>query len=281
MNKTKLCLGLGGFGMTAVEQIRYFKKLGFEGFFSGWSLGEDLGEYRKVADEEGMIYQSVHAPFMNAAKMWKSKEEAQEAIDELIACLKDTAKVNVPIMVCHPFIGFEDHDPTECGIENYREVVEVTKELGVKVAIENTEGQEYLEALMEAFKDEDMVGFCWDTGHEMCYNRSEDLLAKFGDKLICTHINDNLGIKDYDGEITWIDDLHLLPFDGIADWEDIVHRMNKCGYNDILTFELTTGSKPGRHENDKYAKMGTDEYLAEAYARACRVAVLKQRDAAK
>ena len=55
----------------------------------------------------------------------------------------------------------------------------------------------------------------------------------------------------------------------------------KCGYNDILTFELTTGSKPGRHENDKYAKMGTDEYLAEAYARACRVAVLKQRDAAK
>ena len=57
--------------------------------------------------------------------------------------------------------------------------------------------------------------------------------------------------------------------------------MNKCGYNDILTFELTTGSKPGRHENDKYAKMGTDEYLAEAYARACRVAVLKQRDAAK
>ena len=84
----------------------------------------------------------------------------------------------------------------------------MAKERGVKVAFENTEGEEYLEALMDNFKDDDTVGFCWDTGHEMCYNHSQDMLAKYGDRLIATHINDNLGISDYDGKITWLDDLH-------------------------------------------------------------------------
>ena len=32
-----------------------------------------------------------------------------------------------------------------------------------------------------------------------------------------------------------------------------------------------------RHENDKYVRLSPEEYLAEAYARACRVAVLAER----
>ena len=103
------------------------------------------------------------------------------------------------------------------------------------------------------------------------------MLALYGNKLIATHINDNLGIRDYNGKITWIDDLHLLPFDGIIDWADSVRRMNRCDYQDILTFELGIRSKPDRHENDCYAKMTHEEYVAEAYKRACRIAALKQR----
>ena len=67
----------------------------------------------------------------------------------------------------------------------------------------------------------------------------------------------------------------MLPFDGIADWKNIAERLNKYNYNDILTFELTTKSKPGRHENDVYDKMPLKEYLAEAFKRACRAAALR------
>ena len=74
--------------------------------------------------------------------------------------------------------------------------------------------------------------------------------------------------------ITWIDDLHLLPFDGINDWQGVAARLVEC--DGPLTFELTTQSKPGRHENDKYARMTAAEYLTEAYSRACRVAALVQ-----
>lgn len=51
------------------------------------------------------------------------------------------------------------------------------------------------------------------------------------------------------------DDLHLLPFDGVADWDDIARRLNKYNYDDILTFELTTISKKDRYENDIYKEM--------------------------
>ena len=276
MYKTKLCLGTGSeFGFSVTEQIKLFKEAGFDAFFVGWEPGQDLEKIRKTADSENMIFQSVHAPFDKVKYMWEESPETEVCINELIECVRDTGAAGVPIAVMHAFIGFEDHSPNETGLKNFEKVVLEAKKCGVKVAFENTEGEEYLDALMEHFRGFDNVGFCWDTGHEMCYNRSRDMLASYGDRLLCTHLNDNLGIKDFDGNITWIDDLHLLPFDGIADWKNIAERLNKYNYNDILTFELTTKSKPGRHENDIYDKMPLKEYLAEAFKRACRAAALR------
>lgn len=131
---------------------------------------------------------------------------------------------------------------------------------------------------MDSVKSEKHVGFCWDTGHELCYNRGKNMIALYGDRLFCTHFNDNLGIRDYHGEITWIDDLHLLPFDGIADWNDIAQRLNGCKFNGELTFELNKLNRPERHENDLYEKMSLEEYFAEVYKRACKFATMKLRN---
>lgn len=273
MWKKRLCLALSGcFNLPYADQLRLIKEAGFDAFFCGWDP-QNLGAIAACAKEQGLIFQSIHAPFGKAADFWgENEEKGQAAVNELLACLADCAKYGVPIMVAHAFIGFKDHTPTEIGLERFGTVVQAAEERGVKIAFENTEGEEYLFALMERFKDSPAVGFCWDSGHEMCYNHSQDLLAKFGDRLIATHLNDNLGIRDFSGEITWIDDLHLLPFDGIADWDYNAVRLKKCGYDGILTFELTRASKPGRHDNDRYRDMPIEQYIAEAYKRACRIA---------
>ena len=279
MWKAKLCLGTGaGFGYSIKEQIRVFKEAGFEGYFVNWDRSMDIKDIKAYGDSLGMIFQSIHAPFVKVASMWEQTEKTEMAIDEHLCCLRDCAANDVPIMVVHAFIGFDKHEPTEFGIENFRIIVEEAQKLGVKIAFENVEGEEYLAAVMDAFKDYDCVGFCWDTGHEMCYNHSKDMMALYGDRLLCTHINDNLGIRDYNGKIIDQDDLHLLPFDGIADWQDIVHRLNKYNFNDILTFELSKTSKWKRHDNDMYTQMRFEDYVAAAYNRACRVATLKLRD---
>lgn len=276
MWKTKLGLGTNEqFGKSIPEQIEIFKNVGFDAFFTGWSKESDIKEWKKQADNLGIIYQSIHSPFDKAADFWETGRKAEKAIDEQIECIHDCAENNIPIMVVHAFIGFEKHSPNDIGVKNFEKVVLEAQKAGIKIAFENTEGEEYLAALMNNLSHYENVGFCWDTGHELCYNYGKDLMAKYGEKLIATHFNDNLGIKDFNGKITWIDDLHLLPFDGVADWNIIMQRIANYDYDDILTFELNTLSKPGRHENDIYKNMPIELYITEAYKRACRVAALR------
>ena len=264
------------FRIPLTEQIRVFREVGFGAFFTYWKPGMDVGELRRTADEAGMVFQSIHAPQFRVAKLWYPDGETQELLDELLVCLQECAKYGVPIMVVHAFCGFGMHTPTKEGLKNYSIIADEAARLGVKIAIENAEGDEYLDALMEHFKNNPWVGFCWDSGHELCYNRA-DLLGRHGSQLIATHLNDNMGPTPEDGSITWKDDLHLLPFDGVGDWTDIAARLNRCGFDDILMFELKIVSLPDRTENDKYAAMPLREYLEEAYRRAKRVAEIKER----
>lgn len=277
--KQKLCLSVNTqFGRETKEQIRLFKEAGFDGFFTEWKYGENIKEYADYAKEIGMIYQSIHAPFGKSSIIWHEDDEiADEAVKELTDCVLECEKNEIPIMVSHAYIGFNDsRTPTQKGLERFGRVVLQAEKSGVKIAFENTEGEEYLAALMNEFRNNNSVGFCLDTGHEMCYNYSKDLLGLYGDRLICTHLNDNLGISNYEGKIFWTDDLHLLPFDGIADWDNIAQRLDSHGYTGYLTFELNTLSKPNRHENDIYSKMSLEEYLAQAYIRACRFAAKRK-----
>ena len=274
MWNVKLCMNAGGLGRPADEAVGMLAAAGFDGFFVGWNPGDDLGNIRRAAEREHMMFQSVHAPFNHVNRLWQTGDAAQAVLDEQLACLRQTAEAGVDIMVTHTFIGFRDHTPTPAGPENYRILMDEAARLGVRVALENTEGEEYLDALMTALDGHPALGFCWDSGHEMCYNHSCDMLAKYGKHIICTHLNDNLGIHDFVGEITYLDDLHLLPFDGIADWKYNISRLEAAGFGGPLTFELNRGSKHGRFDNERYARLSTEEYIARAYAAACRVAVL-------
>jgi len=270
-------------GIPLADQIRLYRQVGFEGFFAYWESGMDVKELKRVADEEGMIFQSLHAPSgIGSRHLWYESEETQPAIDTFLACLRDCADAGVPIMVLHSFYGFDLHEPTELGLTNYGIIIDEARRLGVKIALENLEGEEYLAALLEHFRDDPAVGFCWDSGHECCYS-SRDLLAEphHGPQLIATHLNDNLGIRDWNHELTGLDDLHLLPFDGIIDWQDVAERLAKWNFNDILMFELKPKGQPGRLESEAYARMSPAEYVTNAYMRCCRVAALFIRERAK
>ena len=281
MWKQKIGISLGyGYNKPLSEVAEIVAKTGFDAISPAWKRGEELYELVNEARARGLIIQSLHAPFTKSADMWRADEEkAKAAKAELMDALADCAALDIPVMVCHTWIGFEYTDtPGEIGFKNYADVVARAAELNVKIAFENTEGEEFLFALMDHFNGNPTVGFCWDSGHEMCYNHSKDLLAMYGDVLLMTHINDNLGISRFDGKTFWTDDLHLLPFDGIADWSYNVERLKRSAHLDILNLELTTASKPGRHDNDLYAAMPLEVYFAQAYQRACRIAYNYSRD---
>ncbi len=275
MYKRLLCMNTSpAFGCSIEEQIKLLHNTGFDGFFTHWGKDLPIDKWAALAKELGMLYQSIHAPFERTAQLWRGdKDSADFAEKELLQCVHSCSDNGIDLMVSHCYIGFDGVvDITESGLERYANIIDEAEKCGVRIAFENTEGLEYLDSLMSVFSDRKNVGFCLDTGHENCYNFGENLLARYGDRLIATHLNDNLGIKDYNGKITWHDDLHLLPFDGIRDWDELARRLRDCGYNGILTFELCKQSKPGRHENDIYDRMSLQDYFTAGYIRACRFA---------
>ncbi len=272
MWKQKIGISVGG--RPSAETLRLLRSTGFDAISPAWDPAGDLDAVAAEAAACGLALQSLHAPFGRADRMWSADEAVcAEARAELLAALEDCARCRIPVMVVHVWIGFGyTFAGGDLYFGNFDVLVDRAGALGVQIAFENTEGEEYLFALMEHFRQEATVGFCWDSGHELCYNRSRDLLACFGDRLCMTHLNDNLGISRFDGGIFWTDDLHLLPGDGIADWDDVVRRLKASHRLEYLNFELGRHSKPHRHENDLYEQMSDEIYYAEAYKHACRIA---------
>lgn len=262
------------YGVPVPKLVRLVGRTGFDAVSPEWEENDDFAETAEAARESGLAIQSLHGPFDVAAKMWSADtDDSEEAMRKLLLSLETCKQYSIPVMVVHVWMGFDNIPaPNSEGFENFGKLVKKAEEYGVKIAFENTEGDELLFALMEHFDGNGNVGFCWDSGHEMCYNHSMDLLARFGDRLIMTHLNDNLGISRFDGKTYWTDDLHLLPFDGIADWDYNVARMKKAKKQEYINFELNIRSKPNRHENDAYGEMPIERYFTEAYNRACRIA---------
>lgn len=271
--KIGLALGCGFAGITAEEEIKTLAELGYDAVFTGWARGDYLKNIAEIIKENGLIHQSVHAPFGKIEKIWDAGDDGEAVLNELIDCVNDCADVGVSIMVCHVWKGFGDEDHrSEVGVERFKKLLDRAAEVGVKIAFENTEGEEYLELLKEKLWSHPAAGFCIDTGHEMCYNYSRDMITKYGanGKLIATHINDNMAIT---GEkITWLDDAHLVPFDGVGNWQGIADRLNTVGYDGILMSELTVKNKPERTVNSIYDGMDFKTYAAYVYERLTKIA---------
>lgn len=256
------------------EMLPMIANAGFDGCFWVAQRGKTVKEAAKLISDHGLIFQSVHAPFGKCNKLWEAGEEGDQFLSELIDWARQTAEANVPIIVNHVWISFVEPHPNQIGIDRFGKLLTEAEKLGVTIAFENTEGEEYLEHIKKHLWSSPAAGFCIDTGHEMCYNRSQDMIGKYGDKLVCTHLNDNLGITTE--KIFWHDDAHLFPFDGIADWQGIADRLKKVGYNGILTLELTDQNKPGRNTHDRYNHLSMQEKMNLAHEKAVQFAKMME-----
>ncbi|MCR5754986.1 MAG: sugar phosphate isomerase/epimerase [Acetatifactor sp.] len=273
----KLCIASWtGYDITDIEALPLIAEAGFDGFFPDWEPEKDMNKIAAVAKDCGLFLQSVHGPFGNMDKMWEPGAEGDAAARELIECLRVCEKIGAPIMVAHAIIGMDKHEPNDIGVERFALVAREAERVGVMLALENVEGIEYLLKLRDTIGDMPSVRYCWDSGHEMCYNGSMDVPALYNGKLICTHLNDNCGQTD-PAMVTWHDDSHMMPFDGKADWRGIADRLNREKYEGPLTFELTCLNKPGRHTHEIYSTLSPAEFFKKAYDKAVEVEKLVER----
>ena len=111
----KICInGNPGFkDVTFAQTLDSMVEAGFDGIFTGWHVG-NMKEVAKQISDRGLYFQSVHAPFTKAHKPWEEGEEGDAEIDLQIDCLRESAEAGAPIVVVHPIIGMDRHNPSGC-----------------------------------------------------------------------------------------------------------------------------------------------------------------------
>ena len=253
------------YSLPRQDVLRLLKEVGFGGISPAWQDWEDLKELAVAAKELGLAIHSLHAPHDRNCQLWE--RENSPMLQQTLACLDGCKEWNIPILVVHPWGRFDyTFREEELFFDNFDRLVDYARQTGVKIAFENLQGPEYLMALLDRYADDPAVGYCWDLGHEQCYPPPTDLLAKYADRLLFTHLNDNYGSAG--PKISSADDLHLLPGDGKADWAMVLKRLKAARPQNVLNFELKIHPKPGKCKVDLYGHLPLETYLQEAALRA-------------
>lgn len=262
------------YDLPLTEVVALLHKYGFSAVSPLWSPDLDMEALAEVVHQHGMTVQSLHAPHKGVALLWTPDSPlAPEICKSFLATVDACAEFNVPIMVLHTWHGFDyTFCPESLDFRLYDRIVAYAGRKGVRIALENLEGEEFLCALMDRYRDEPHVGYCWDSGHENCYPHKTDFLATFGDRLIMTHLNDNFGLRDSAIGPTGKDDLHFLPYDGNLDWDHAISRLRNASRQEILNFEIKIRSASDAGADLPYLHLSLESFIEKAAARAGKIA---------
>ena len=251
------------------DVLKLLQNIGFYAVSPVWQKDGNLAEIVRAAQNCNLCLQTLHGPFRGLPSLWEA-HSSPALLQDLLCAVDDCAAYEIPTLVVHSWggIDYTFREDALC-FDCFDRLIEHAQRRNIQIAFENLEGPEYLDALMDHYVDCDTVGFCWDSGHELCYTPSRDFLKVYGSRLLATHLNDNFGVTHPDGQLQGTDDLHLLPGDGIANWPQTVCRLQQARRQEILNFELKIRPKGDRCKTDLYSKIPLEQYLTQAYIRAC------------
>ena len=238
--------------LNVVEEIELFARLGFD--FIDLTLEPEAAyaETINVKDVRrslertklGIVghtawYLPFASPFaaMRACAI-REMEKALHAFRELGALM-----VNLHP---HTFVPLHSEEwVRDQNIAAIAHIQAVAKRLGLTVVVENIPHFSRVLQLRPIFEAVPEVGFHLDVGHanlDSPYNRTEELVANYADRLMHVHVSDNKGGHD---------DLHLPLGVGNINWHAVVRVLKNAGYDGTITVEVFA-------EDDEFLVMGAE-----------------------
>jgi len=229
------------------------KQAGFGGISLWWGDERDADyiKHPEQAREMGFLVENAHVGYKRTNNLWLDNIDGASMTDYLIQCVKDCAVAEVPAIVVHLTTGKTPPPFNAMGLDRIKRIVEQAERLNANIALENLRKPEYLEFVLGEI-DSPRLGFCYDSGHHLLYAPNEDLLGKYGDRLMAIHLHDNDGSADQ----------HLLPFDGNIDWIKTMGAIKATGYSGGVSLEVL---------KTKYEVLTAEEFLQAAFERAKRL----------
>ena len=210
-----------GYKCDYKERIDLIKEAGFECVITSAdpSLNKQNGTIRnqvKYLKKKGLKLSSLHMTYVEEElpNFFKDNKIGDKIEKRIIKDLRIAKKYGFTCVVVH--ISGEE---SEIGYKRIENILNVCEKLDVPLAIENLDfNQQLLVKIFDKYKDNKYLKFCYDSGHNNCFDYGFDYLGKYGDKLICLHLHDNMGDNDS----------HTLNKYGNIDWEKLALELSKC-----------------------------------------------------
>ncbi len=139
------------------------------------------------------------------------------------------ARVGADVLVLHLPLRPYEHESQAVAhsVDVAGRLIAACRPYGVKLAVENcSHTVSYLDAVLAALPPED-VGFCYDSGHALL-NRHAEIVARYADRLLATHLHDNDGVSDQ----------HRLPGEGRVDWPMVQAALKAAHYERPWNLEV-------------------------------------------
>lgn len=206
-------------------------------------LDPDVQGVRSLMDSLGLRAHSIHSPY-NGLKLGHPRPELlKEWLEVVGRSLEIGVEMGAKLAVVHAnsdLGGVTDDDYADSrklSIAFVNELADRAEELGIRLAVEPLLHPTHLtkcfgtslEELVEAFPDP-RIGFCPDLGHAVLTR--DNLLQSIplaGDRILSIHADSN------DGQT----DLHLLPSQGVVDWESVKAALLQSGYEGKYVLEIS------------------------------------------
>lgn len=259
-------------GETDNQILNNIANTGFKNIMLSFK-SKNIEESIATINSLGLNICYFHIDGKYANDLWATGEAVNSYINSVINQIKICGKYNIPIAVMHATIGSPTDfplEPSEIGLYNFNKILEEAKKNNVKIALENLDcfSIKHLYYLLDNIEDENL-GFCYDVGHHHLYNPEVDLLKMYGNRLLAVYLHDNL--MDWHMGYDYTRDLHLLPFDGKINFDEVCKKLNKINYNGVVMLEL---HKKACGKPQLYKNIDNLKYLQDAKMRAIKLSNL-------
>ena len=228
-------------------QIELMKENGFDRtFFLGDSplLTDNLVDKVK---RSGIVFDTLHAPFDGINEMWKEGADGDKMLERLIKTVSRCSGYEIPVAVVHLSSGRPAPVISDIGNYRFSKLMEYAEKQNVTIAFEN---QRFVANIASVLEQHSAAGFCWDVGHEGCFTKGRRYMPLFGERLSAVHIHDNHHVQD--------EDEHLLPYDGVTDFDYVAKTLADYDFGGTLMLEVF------RSESKRYNDSSAEEYYRRA-----------------
>lgn len=225
--------------LDVVQEIEFFAELGFEFIdltlepAAAYAPKVDVKAVKKALESSGLGLIGHTAWFLPIASPFPDVRES--ALQEMEKCIRTFHELGATMMNVHPQAKVPLHGDEWIRDQNIAALVRLTslaRPYGIQIILENTPHFSRVMQLRPIFEAIPELGFHLDIGHanlESPYNRSEELITNFTERLVHVHVSDNKGGHD---------DLHLPLGVGNINWAWAVRLLKNAGFDGTITIEV-------------------------------------------